>query len=83
MCSAVHAQQGITGKVTSGDSAIVGATVQVKGTTTATQTDAAGNFIINTPANSTLVVTHVGYLPREVKISARTSVTVALQPLDE
>ena len=38
------AQQKITGRVAVADSAIVGATVQVKGTTTATQTDAGGNF---------------------------------------
>ncbi len=50
------AQQKITGKVLSGDSAIAGATVQVKSSTIATQTDAGGNFAINAPGNATLII---------------------------
>ena len=72
------AQQRITGKVTSGDSAVVGATVQVKGTTTATITDVGGNFSINAPGNSTLVISYVGFITQEVKTSNRTSVSIAL-----
>ena len=83
VCSTVNAQQRITGKVTSGDSAIVGASVMVKGSTTATQTDAGGNFSINAPANSTLVISHVNFVSKEVKVSNRTSIAVALQPLDD
>ena len=46
------AQQQITGRVVSGDTAIVGATVTVKGTTVDTQTDGNGNYsgIANHPA---------------------------------
>ena len=76
------AQQRITGKVTSGDTAIVGATVQVKGTTTATLTDAAGNFTINAPANATLLISYVGYANQEIKLANRTSITVALIQAD-
>ena len=36
----------VTGRVVSGDSALVFATVQVKGTNVATHTDAGGNFAI-------------------------------------
>ncbi len=40
--SVLFAQQTITGRVAVGDTAIAGATVQVKGMKTATQTDAQG-----------------------------------------
>jgi iron complex outermembrane receptor protein len=44
--SAVFAQQTVRGKITGeGGAAITGATVQVKGTRTATQTDATGSLL--------------------------------------
>src|SRR5947208_8998471 len=64
----VFAQQRITGKVVSGDSAIGGATVMVKGSTTATVTDANGKFSIDAPANATLVISFIGYANQEVKL---------------
>ena len=72
------AQQKITGRVATADSAIRGANIQVKGTTIATQTDAGGNFAINAPANATLVISHVGYATQEVKVSNRTSISINL-----
>src|SRR3989337_481254 len=57
----VFAQQRITGKVTSGNSPVAGATVTVKNTTTATQTDNGGNFSIDASPNSTLVISSVGF----------------------
>src|SRR3989337_2240517 len=77
------AQQRITGKVATADSVIAGATVQVKGTTAATQTDAGGNFAIDAPANATLVISYVGYLNREVKVSNRTSISINLEPTNQ
>lgn len=76
----VFAQQRISGKVLSGDSAVVGASVQVKGSSAATITDDNGNFTISAPANSTLVISYVGYLTQEVNISNRTFISVVLQP---
>src|SRR6266496_3842661 len=73
------AQQKITGKVLSGDSAIAGATVQVKSSTIATQTDAGGNFAINAPGNATLIISYVGYATQEVKVSNRNSISINLQ----
>src|SRR5215203_5982597 len=63
----LFAQQRISGKVTSGNVPVAGATIQVKGTTTATQTNESGDFSINAPANSTLVVSSVGFGNQEVK----------------
>lgn len=78
-CSHVFAQQIIKGKVMSADGAVSGATVQVKGTATATQTDANGNFTINAPGDATLVISSVGYTTLEVKVDHRSSLSVQLQ----
>lgn len=56
----------VTGKVIAADSAIGGATVQVKGRTEAVQTASDGRFSINVPKGSRLVITHVGFAPEEV-----------------
>ncbi len=59
-----------SGKVSAAaDSTILaGATVQVKGTKTVTQTDKGGNFSISAPANATLIITLIGYGSQEVKV---------------
>lgn len=76
----LFAQQRVTGKVTSPDGILQGVTVQVKGSTTTTQTDANGNFSINAPANATLVFTNVGFATREQKVGNRTSINIQLEP---
>lgn len=59
--------------------ALVGATVQVKGSSTGTATDANGNFSISVPnANSTLVVTSTGYNRMEIGVNGRTNIPVSL-----
>lgn len=66
-------QKVVTGKVISGkDNNPVGfATVTLKGTKTATATDANGNFSLSIPAgNTTLVVSAVGYANTEVDASS-------------
>ncbi len=79
----VFAQQGITGKVVSGDSVIAGATVMVKGSPIATVTDANGKYSISAPANATLIVSFVGYAKQEVKPDNHTAVTVQLQSITQ
>jgi len=76
----VFAQQRITGTVSSRDSVLEGVTVQVKGSTTATQTDAKGNFSIVAPPNATLVLSNVGYTNQEIKVGNQARITVQLQP---
>lgn len=56
---------------------IIGANVLVKGTTIGAITDLSGNFVLEAPTGSTLVVSYVGYLTQEV--SAAPTVTVILQ----
>jgi TonB-dependent starch-binding outer membrane protein SusC len=77
--SVLYAQQIIKGRVTAGDTAITGATIQVKGNQTATQTDANGNFSINAPGNVTLLISSIGYGSQEVKVANRTAITIQLQ----
>jgi TonB-linked SusC/RagA family outer membrane protein len=78
----VWAQQiTVFGKVTTptGEPA-VGATVSVKGTTTATSVDDQGNYRINVPrANSTLVFTLVGMDAVERTVGSAGTVNVAFQ----
>src|SRR5688572_13035179 len=51
---------------------IPGVTVQVKGSTTATTTDGAGQYGINAGSNAVLVFTSVGFKSQEVPVSGRT-----------
>src|SRR6478752_2315215 len=67
----LFAQATIDGKVSSGDTAIAGASVQVKGTNIVTQTNANGNFSIKAPSNATLVVSFIGFSTEEVKVENR------------
>src|SRR6188474_3325514 len=58
----------ISGRITSADTAMANVTVLIKGTNTATQTDANGNFTIVAAPNATLVISAVGYKTTEVKV---------------
>src|SRR5688500_19109815 len=79
----VIAQQTVIGRVAAGDTAIVGATVQVKGTTNATQTNTEGRFSINAPGNGTLVFSSVGFAPQEVAINGRSAINIMMQPVNQ
>ena len=74
----VQAQTQVRGTVVdeTGESAI-GATIQVKGTTQGTVTDANGNFTITAPTGGTLVVSYVGYTTQEVPVSANVRIVLA------
>ena len=56
----------ITGKVTDEkNEPIIGANVVVKGSTTGTITDMDGNFTLEVPDQATLLVSYIGYTPKE------------------
>lgn len=56
---------------------VIGATIQVKGQKGAGAiTDMDGNFIIDTDAKSTLVITYIGFKETEVKPSANMRITL-------
>ncbi len=67
---------------------LIGATVQVKGATVGTVTDLDGNFSLEVPAGSEIIVfSYIGYLSQEVEIGNRTQFDILLaediQELDE
>jgi TonB-linked SusC/RagA family outer membrane protein len=74
------AQSKITGKLTdTSNLPIQGATVSVKGTSVAAVSDEQGNFTINLPAgNNTLVVTAIGFQPKEIQVGNKTSLSIKL-----
>lgn len=73
----------VTGKVTDeAGKPVDGATVQVKGTTTATASKADGTFEVSAPSdNSTLIVSYVGFLEQEISLKGQTVVAFSLTPL--
>lgn len=56
-----------------------GATVQIKGTKIGTTTNVDGKFTLTVPENATLVISSIGYLPREIEVNGRKSFNVQLQ----
>jgi TonB-dependent starch-binding outer membrane protein SusC len=73
------AQKKITGKITDADGGLPGATVAVKGTSTGVVTDVDGNFSIDAPANSTLVISSVGYTTQEITVGNSTVIDVKME----
>ncbi|MFD1630930.1 SusC/RagA family TonB-linked outer membrane protein [Pseudopedobacter beijingensis] len=57
---------------------LIGVAVNVKGSTTATQTDVNGNFTINAPTNGVLTFSYIGYTTKEVAINNQTTMSVSL-----
>ncbi|HTE23783.1 SusC/RagA family TonB-linked outer membrane protein [Flavitalea sp.] len=81
--SPLTAQQVVTGRVSSGDTALAGVSVKVKGVTTSVQTDGSGLFSINASPSSTLVFSNIGYGTQEIDINNRTNLQVFLEPLSQ
>ncbi len=80
--SVSFAQKKVTGKVTGGDTGggLSGATVKVKGSSTAVSTGADGSYSINVPGdNSSLEVSFVGYDATEVRVGSQSVINVVLQ----
>ncbi|MEO6949996.1 MAG: TonB-dependent receptor [Ginsengibacter sp.] len=73
------AQEALTGIVTVGDTAIAGVTIQVKGASTATLTDADGRFQIKAPLNAILLISSIGYASQEIKVGNRSTINIQLQ----
>ncbi|EDM43529.1 putative outer membrane protein, probably involved in nutrient binding [unidentified eubacterium SCB49] len=60
----------ISGTITDDDGLpLPGANVIIKGTSTGTQSDFDGNYSINTPKNSVLIVSYVGFNNKEITVS--------------
>jgi TonB-linked SusC/RagA family outer membrane protein len=74
----------VSGKVSdSKDAPIVGATVQEKGSRSATVTDANGLFKISVKRGATLVVTYVGFVRQEIAVGASTTINIVMKEGDQ
>ncbi|MBL7760781.1 MAG: SusC/RagA family TonB-linked outer membrane protein [Sediminibacterium sp.] len=79
----LHAQdKPISGVVTGSDGPLQSVTVLVKGTSRASQTDAAGKFTIAAKKGETLRFSYVGYQDKDVLITEAISISVTLTPTD-
>jgi TonB-dependent starch-binding outer membrane protein SusC len=76
----VSAQDNISGIIKAEDgSPLPGATVMEKGTQNATVTDIDGAFTLKVPKGSTLVVSFVGYEPKEIVVENSSTLDLVLQ----
>ena len=75
------AQQKVTGKVKdSSGEPVIGASVVVKGNNTmGTITDFDGNFTLDVPAKSVLVISYIGYVTQEVPTAGKNSLEIVLK----
>lgn len=69
----------VFGKVTDGKGeALIGASVKVKDSNTGTITDFSGLFNLNVPDNAVLVISYIGYNPREVAVRNQKNLNIVL-----
>ncbi|TAN01264.1 MAG: SusC/RagA family TonB-linked outer membrane protein [Chitinophagaceae bacterium] len=68
--------------VDSSGSPLVGVTIQVKGTTVGTVTDANGKFSIEVPDNAVLVISYIGYQTKEVSVDGQEVLKIVLSSLN-
>lgn len=73
-------QRTVTGRITDpNNQPVAGATVTVKGTNVATQTDASGNFSISVPGGrNTLTVSSVGFNSQDIDVANQSTVSASL-----
>ncbi len=71
----------ITGKVTdhANGQTLPGVTIKVKGSTLGTVTDINGNFSLQVPENSVLIISYVGYDSAEVPVKEKANLNISLQ----
>lgn len=69
----------VTGTVTDNLGPVIGASIQVEGTSNGCITDIDGNYSLpNVPANSTLVFSYIGYQTQKVAVNGKTKIDVQL-----
>jgi TonB-linked SusC/RagA family outer membrane protein len=66
---------------------VIGANVIEKGTTNGTVTDFDGNFSLEITKNATIVISYIGYVEQEIKVTGKSAIKITLrenaQDLDE
>ncbi len=69
----------ITGTVSDAMGPVIGASVVIKGTSTGVATDFDGNFTLNASQGQTLVISYIGYVTKEVRITSQTNYQITLE----
>ncbi len=69
----------VTGTVNDAFGPVAGANVIQKGTTNGTTTDMDGNFSIEVPANATLQISFIGYIPQDIAVKNQSVINVLLK----
>lgn len=78
--SALAQTKTITGQVLDNlGEPVIGANIQVKGTSEGTMTDANGNFSLKVADNATLRVSFIGYTTQDVKVGNKSKLTISLE----
>lgn len=78
-CLASYAQTNLKGKVVTADQLPVpGASLRLKGVAAITKTDVNGNFNMTYNGASTLTVSAIGYVTKEVQLKDQTSLNITL-----
>ncbi len=79
-CSWLYAQERtVSGRVTGEDgSPLPGVTVQIKGTSAGSATDANGNFKLSVPDNATLIFRGVGFQEKSLVVGTQSNLNVTL-----
>ncbi|RXP59393.1 TonB-dependent receptor [Lutibacter sp. HS1-25] len=75
---AISNAQTVSGTVTADGQPLSGATVLIKGTSNGTTTDFDGNFTIGANAQSTLVVSYIGYGTKQILVGNQTKFEIVL-----
>ncbi len=78
----VQSQNTISGTIISGEDnqSLIGATIVVKGTTVAAQSDFNGKYSIKAQPDQTLVFSYVGFVTTEVAINGLSVIDLVLKP---
>ena len=76
---AVQQTKRVTGTISDSQGPLMGATVQVKGTSLGAVSDLNGNFVLDAPAGATLVFSYVGYEQQQVKLGSQTRLNIILK----
>ena len=58
---------------------VIGASIVQKGTSNGIITDIDGNFTLNVPSNSTIVISFVGYKTQEIPVAGKTQINVTMK----
>lgn len=79
--SSIFAQKQVTGKITDANNQpVIGATVIVKGSNMATQTNNDGSFSISVPNdNAVLVVSSIGFDTQEISVAGQSNLTIGMR----